>query len=156
MSGRTTSSPATSTTVSSAEEKILSNSYSAISDDQVRSWSCNYPRAPPPARFVRKQKKVQTAQGKQERPANSNPPKIMDIVENVPATVEIDADLWTCSGNGTSGTGSLYKRSIESKYYIALRQYVAEVLTKSEHTSFVENNYIDNDSWDVLLRVMSV
>ena len=152
MSGSTVLAPATSTIESDAGMITQHNSYSLMLDDPVRRSPVR-PRSslsvPPPAKFVRKHSTVQPSQRQQEQSANFPNSNVKDYEENIIAA--------RVSANQRNSFGSY---SIESEYYIAHRQYVAEEIARSDIMSFSHYDDTDDVIWDglimPLMRVVSV
>ncbi len=115
--------------------------------DRPSTWL----RAPAPARFVRKQSKDEK---KNTSSGLSSDKMQVDCASSIPATVEIDADLWTFA-NTRNSIGRTHTLSTQSKFYLAHRQYVAEALTKADMVP-TTNGDSCNALWDGFLRVLSV
>ena len=149
---RTQSTPAGNTAYeprTAAENAQSSDSEGQIVQDQPSTWL----RAPAPARFVRKQSKTDIKG--QERSSNvTSAVTQIDCASNMPATVEIDADLWNFA-NHRNSLGRAHTLSIQSKYYLAHRQHVAEELTKADMAPATQVDSC-NELWDGFLRVLSV
>lgn len=125
------------------------------SDDQILGTpvqASTWLRAPAPARFVRKQSKVENKGHCGTLPQSSEQPPA-DCVSIIPISVEIDADQWTFTNDRIS-TIQMHTLSTQSKYYIAHRQYVAEQLTKTE-TRLANEADSYNELWDGFLRELS-
>jgi hypothetical protein len=139
---------------SSDPNMAASNSTAGNKDDQVVDCSTSWLRAPAPAKFLRRQIRAETSLRQHRQPEISKNNKATVSVGNTADNVDIDADLWTFSNNQNS-VGSC-KRSTESKYYIAHRQYVSKELTNSEIKFCLNDDNAEPEIWDGFLRALSV
>ena len=133
-----------SSAAASVQRRDSEDQFTPMSD-RPSTWF----RAPAPARFVRKQNRVDI---KSPNVSWEN----MDIAceSNTSASVEIDVDIWTFA-NSRNSTGRAHSMSTQSKYYLAHRQHVAGELTKSETVQTAADNS-SSELWDGFLRVLSV
>ena len=132
--------------------KAAGSARSRNSDDQIAPTAdrpITWIRAPAPARFVRKQNRVDIK-------SSSVSPENMDIAceSNTSATVEIDDDIWTFA-NRRNSTLRAHTLSTQSKYYLAHRHHVAGELTEAETVQTAPDSSCDA-LWDGLLRTLSV
>ena len=121
--------------------KVMDNA-----QDQIADRPSTWLRAPAPARFVRKQNRVESSSVSQEN---------MDLAceSNTSATAEIDDDIWTFA-NRRNSTLRAHTTSTQSKYYLAHRQHVAGELTEAETVQTAPDSSCDA-LWDGLLRALS-
>jgi hypothetical protein len=132
-------------------------------DDQIETLpnrSSSWIRAPAPVKFVRRQGKVEIAQGQRGQTENLEPDKVKASEENISNNINFDLSTDKCNSGKQRNAQLIFfgssKRGTESKYYKAHRLNVAEELKKSEYESSNNYNNADNDTWDGVMRVLSV